>query len=155
MAYEDTQLDALALRTLATTAAVRIFSASPSPHLSWWRRVVLSTPLSPQPRRFRHLCERFTEGEYVKYPFFKVKEGPSLRLRDDGMIEHGRYKVEQDQIFSYGEVREATDEDLLLADYEWVVDWTDGRERVLHSSRGRLLVASKGDGLRRILEDLA
>ena len=83
--YADTTLDAPALRTLARTTAARIFPAAARPRTSWWRGL-FSGPSQPPPQ-FRHLCERFTSGDLVKEPYFKVKEGTALRLRDDGIIE--------------------------------------------------------------------
>ncbi|WP_146169330.1 hypothetical protein [Actinoplanes italicus] len=124
----------------------------PAPRVSWWR-AFFSSPPQPQPA-FRHLCQRFTSGEFLKEPYTKVKEGHSLRLRDDGSIEYGWYTLQQDTTASYSGVRAATDEELLLADHSWEIEWSDGPERVLTASRGRLIVNQKGAGLRRILEGL-
>lgn len=149
LTYEQTILDAAALRVLARTTAARIFP----PRRQSWRSRIFSGP-APQSRPFRHLCERFVEGSLVKERGFKVEEGPSLRLRDDGIIEYGRYKVEQYDIKSYCDLRAATDDELCLADYRWEPEWSDGRERMLCASRGTLVVDRKGDGLRRLLEGL-
>jgi hypothetical protein len=152
MTYQHTTLNAAALRALAKTTASRIFPATPAPRASWWRSIFAS---QPQPGlAARHLCERFTSGEYIKEPFTKVKEGSSLRLRSDGLIEYSRYTLQQDRIPSYTDMRAATDEELLLADYSWEIEWSEGRERVLTASRGKLIVNEKGAGLRRILENL-
>ncbi|WP_327002942.1 hypothetical protein OHA72_48955 [Dactylosporangium sp. NBC_01737] len=150
MTYEHSRLDGPALRALAVSTASRIF---PAQRTSWWRSVLSAAP-DPRQGRFRHLCERFTSGEYTKEPFLKVKEGDSLRLREDGVIEFARYTLQQDRIPSYNEVRPATDQDLLLPDHVWEEKWSDGRERVLNASHGRLTVVRKGDGLRRLLENL-